>query len=251
MLDQSSEQHPKLPVRNRAVGGLTFLIFKCDQSLIRNGASAHSFALPPTSNGDANNHSDSLTTTLVGFPTVQESSCCRLYHTCNNSILHDASLLTSVIPVSTSTFQHHAREKYTARQSRYTSASRYYSSKDMQGSTALLTDPTGPQEYLSPAIVRIYVPEVLPADDNFSSKLLSYPASHVAHSTVSILIFVANLSIMDCDCSAVFVNIITRTINCMRCGKCWALAWVCFDLHTALCQCHPLAYRVDFQQRTI
>ena len=39
---------------------------------------------------------------------------------------------------------------------------------------------------------------------------------------------------MDCDCPAVFVNILTRTIDCVNCGKCWALTWICFELHTAL-----------------
>jgi hypothetical protein len=50
-------------------------------------------------------------------------------------------------------------------------------------------------------------------------------------------------NIMDCTCPTVFVSIITRTVDCVSCGRCWTLAWICLDLQTALSQCHPSTYR--------
>jgi hypothetical protein len=53
---------------------------------------------------------------------------------------------------------------------------------------------------------------------------------------------------MECNCSAMFVNIITRTIDCVQCSKCWALAW----FHPMdVSQCHPRSYRLDIDRQSI
>lgn len=44
---------------------------------------------------------------------------------------------------------------------------------------------------------------------------------------------------MECDCSSLFVNIFTRTIDCVDCGAWKALAWFFLDVHVALYRCHP------------
>jgi hypothetical protein len=36
---------------------------------------------------------------------------------------------------------------------------------------------------------------------------------------------------MECDCSALFVNIFTRTIDCVKCGEWKVLAWFFLDVH--------------------
>jgi hypothetical protein len=48
---------------------------------------------------------------------------------------------------------------------------------------------------------------------------------------------------MECDCSSLFVNVFTRTINCTDCGEWKALAWFFLDVHVALYSCHPLIYK--------
>ena len=37
------------------------------------------------------------------------------------------------------------------------------------------------------------------------------------------------LSAMHCDCPAIFVNVIIQTVNCVKCDRCWALAWFHLD----------------------
>ena len=49
----------------------------------------------------------------------------------------------------------------------------------------------------------------------------------------------------------VFVNVITRTVNCVKCARCWALAWFHLDDANTLFRCHPLFYRLNIRDLMI
>jgi hypothetical protein len=56
---------------------------------------------------------------------------------------------------------------------------------------------------------------------------------------------------MECDCSSLFVNVFTSTVNCTDCKEWKMLVWLFFDVHVALYSCHPLIYKFDAHNHTV
>src|ERR1700739_653330 len=50
---------------------------------------------------------------------------------------------------------------------------------------------------------------------------------------------------MKCNCLVFSVNVLTRTVNCVYCSKCWAMAWLYPDQGVAFSRCHTLCYRLN------